>query len=129
MSDHIAQAVLERYVIGALDEVSVARVDAHVAECDACMRALGHEAALEMAFESVAQAKVVAISRARSARAVAFACAVGGAVSLAAAWMLWVVPGDHAPGASVETSIVDDDASGTTASLDSHWRDRVLDGG
>lgn len=131
MTEHIAARELERYVIGALDDVSVARVDAHVASCDACMRALSREAALEMAFEAVARgeaapSKVASLGRARSARAVAIACAVGGALSLAAAWMLWVMPAERGAASSIDTPAEQD---ATTASLDSAWRDRVLDGG
>ena len=151
---HATASELELYVIDALDPLSAAEVEAHVALCEACALALEGEARLEMAFEELGAAVITVDSpaRARAAvakrgvvhrRAVTMACAMGGALSLAAAWLLWLSPGgggagagaggDHALGAGAQDVAAHresyvDDASGTTASLDARFRD-VLDGG
>ena len=150
---HPMASDLELYVMGALDAVTGARVEAHVAECDACAEALAHEARLEMAFEQIAHepetgVRLVAAKRAAAARAgtaavseaartVTFACALGGALSIAAAWFLWVSPiphetqeGLHLLGAP--THDVGGDAesgSGSTASFDATRLSAGLDGG
>ena len=146
---HPMASDLELYVMGALDAVTGARVEAHVAECSACAEALAHEARLEMAFEQIAHepetgVRLVAAKRAAAARAgtahrrtVTFACALGGALSIAAAWFLWVSPmphetqeGLHVLGAP--THDVGGDAesgSGSTASLDAMRLSAGLDGG
>lgn len=134
---------LEHYVMGALDAVAAARVEAHVGECERCAAALAHEASLELAFEQVARAielghpavtrtaaKRDAAARAKVAhrRTVSLACALGGALSIAAAWFLWVSPippdGMRTHGAPV----VDVGADAETASLDA-MKSAGLDGG
>lgn len=148
---HATASELELYVIDALDPLSAAEVEAHVALCEECALALAGEARLEMAFEELGAAVITVASSARAhapstkrgvvhRRAVTMACAMGGALSLAAAWLLWLSPGggagaggDHALGAGAQDVAAHresyvDDASGTTASLDARFRD-VLDGG
>jgi anti-sigma factor RsiW len=151
-SAHATASELELYVIDALDPLSAAEVEAHVSACEACALALAGEARLEMAFAQVADSqggaerslRAHAVSSKRGVvhrRAVTMACAMGGALSLAAAWLLWLSPGgggagtsgDHALGAGAQDIAAHrdsyvDDASGTTASLDARFRD-VLDGG
>ena len=147
---HPMASDLELYVMGALDAATGARVEAHVAECDACAAALAHEARLEMAFEQIAHApetgvRLVAQKRDAAARAgtahrrtVTFACALGGALSIAAAWFLWVSPvpqmpqdGGHVLGAPAYDIGADaESGSGTTASLDAmRFLSAGLDGG
>ena len=146
---HATASELELYVIDALDPLSAAEVEAHVAMCEDCAAALAGESRLEMACEELA----VSIDRPVRAhvpttakrglvhrRAVTLACAVGGALSIAAAWLLWLSPGggtmnsgEHALGAGAQDVAAHrdsylDDASGTTASLDARFRDG-LDGG
>ncbi len=132
---HPVASDLELYVMGALDPATAARIEAHVGECEACAAALAHEARLEMAFEQIAHApetgvRIVAAKRDAAARAatahrrtVTFACALGGALSIAAAWFLWVspVPQDsvHVLGAPTHDVGADaESACGSTASLD-----------
>jgi anti-sigma factor RsiW len=143
---HPIASDLELYVMGALDPVTASRVEAHIADCEACASALAHEAALEMAFEQIARApetsvKLVAQKRDAAAKAgsmhrrtVSIACALGGALSIAAAWILWVspVPPDAVRVLGAPTYDVGADAesgsSNTTASLDA-MRSAGLDGG
>ena len=74
MSVHASSGDLELYVIGALDPVSAARVEAHVCDCDACAAVLAGEARLEMAFEQIAVATDPDRSQVR--RAVASDCMI-----------------------------------------------------
>ena len=54
MTDHLSAEVLEQYVIGALEPLEVARVEAHVGACEACAASLGREARLEQGLYEVA---------------------------------------------------------------------------
>jgi len=141
---HASARDLELYVIGALDPASAARVEAHVCDCEACAASLAGEARLEMAFEQIAigldpdrsqvrraVAKRDAASRAvvTHRRTVTIACALGGALSIAAAWFLWVTPAPQdARALGAPTVDVNADAETTTASLDA-MKTAGLDGG
>jgi anti-sigma factor RsiW len=145
---HASASELELYVIEALDPITAAEIESHVMECEACAERLAGEARLEMAFEQVAanaasDARPANVTKLHARRSlvhrgtVTIACALGGAVSLAAAWLLWISPGgapaEHVHGAGGQDVAVHhdsylDDASGTTASLDARLRDG-LDGG
>ena len=120
MSDHLSADSLEAYVIGALEDTEASAVEQHVAECHACAVRLQREAALEVAFTAV----VTAPKPSRLPRVHAPA-AVGAALAMAAAMLLWLAPrGEHAPQSTEEAppAVVDlgnGDASTTfTASLD-----------
>jgi anti-sigma factor RsiW len=140
-SFHLPESELELYVIDGLDALRAARVEAHVSECEACATALAHEARLELSFVRVAYADDRATreaarrsaARIRHPRVVAAACAFGGALSLAAAWLMWVgapVDGSRA-GAFVEPEIQNvRDADGVVVSVvdEPHAHD-LLDGG
>jgi anti-sigma factor RsiW len=117
MSKHVSPSDLEQYIIDGLDAVRAAAVEAHVARCEACGAALAKEATLEMAFEQVARAPVRVIARSReqgrlrlplcavapspsplrghrpkAPARLSLAIVTGGTLSLAAAWMLFLVP-------------------------------------
>ena len=137
---HPMASDLELYVMGALDAVTGARVEAHVAECDACAEALAHEPETGVrlvAAKRAAAARAGTAAVSEAARTVTFACALGGALSIAAAWFLWVSPiphetqeGLHLLGAP--THDVGGDAesgSGSTASFDATRLSAGLDGG
>jgi anti-sigma factor RsiW len=139
---HLPESELELYVIDGLDAIRAARVEAHVAECGACATALAHEARLELSFARVAAADERAAreaarksaARVRHPKVVAAACAFGGALSLAAAWLVWVgAPVDAArPGAFVEPETTQSvrDADGVTVSaVDEPHAHDLLDGG
>jgi hypothetical protein len=140
-SIHLPESELELYVIDGLDAIRAARVEAHVSECASCASALAHEASLELSFARVAfaderVARVAArksAARIRHPRVVAAACAFGGALSLAAAWLMWVgapVDGGRA-GAFVEPEIQNvRDADGVVVSaVDEPHAHDLLDGG
>lgn len=119
---HLSQDALEAYVIGALDEGELARVEAHVSACSACESRLQREASLELAFAHVASHVVEERPR-RATRFAAPVAAVSGVLALAAAMLLWLAPhaemdarspGEPSPAAQ-ETS---GDASTATAQLD-----------
>jgi hypothetical protein len=117
MSKHCSPSDLELLAIDGLDAVRAADVEAHVVGCDLCSVALSKEAALELAFEQIARAPA-RVRRPigdphrrplpRSARCdvplrgqhhnkaarLGFAV-VTGTLSLAAAWMLFLTPGEH----------------------------------
>ena len=133
---HLPESELELYVIDGLDAIRAARVEAHVAECGACATAL------ELSFARVAAADERATreaarksaARVRHPRVVAAACAFGGALSLAAAWLMWVgAPADAArSGAFVEPETVQSvrDADGVVVSaVDEPHAHDLLDGG
>jgi anti-sigma factor RsiW len=138
---HIASSDRELYVIGALDPARSAELEAHVAGCPACESALMAEARLELAFEQVARSPL----RTRRAvrRGMSFVGAGAGALAMAAAILLWLVPGAGsrsagstagAPGAAMGQDPIftgPADASGSTARLDTNGirRDDELDGG
>ncbi len=140
-SIHLPESELELYVIDGLDAIRAARVEAHVSECEACATALAHEASLELSFARVAFADERAArdvarrsaARIRHPRVVAAACAFGGALSLAAAWLMWVgAPLDASrAGAFVESEIQNvHDADGVVVSaVDEPHAHDLLDGG
>jgi len=120
MSEHLTQSALEAYVVGALEDAELARVEAHVASCAACEARLQHEASLEMVFARVADR---AEERPRR-RVAAPMAAAGGVLAVAAALIFWLSPRadvdarapDPSPEQAAETS---GDASTATAQLDS----------
>lgn len=127
MSDrHIAAELLESYVIGALDDADVARVEAHVFSCRVCEAKLQREAELDLAFTQVAT-RVIENKPKRITRLVVPAFGAGAALAMAAAVLLWVLPRGESD-AHAASSPVDDgvpvvtetnaDASTVTASLD-----------
>ncbi len=138
---HVSESELELYVIDGLDALRAARVEAHVSECGSCAASLAKEARLELSFTQLAyaderlarEAARKAAARIRHPRVVAAACAFGGALSLAAAWLMWVgAPVDASrAGAFVEPEIQNvRDADGVVVSAvdEPHAHDR-LDGG
>jgi anti-sigma factor RsiW len=115
-------SMLEGYVIGALSDADVARVEAHVIGCSACAARLAREAELDVAFEAVVSSQR---THARSgAVRVSSSMALGAALAMAAGMLLWLVPrgadDTHAPSTVQETpsAEVNADASTFTASLD-----------
>jgi len=54
MTDHIAKEQLEKYVMGSAEPAEDARLEAHVAACPACAKALAREARLEETLYEVA---------------------------------------------------------------------------
>ncbi len=128
MCDLLSREHLEGYVVGTLDEVDAAALEAHVMECASCETKLQREAALELAFTRVA-AHVEHTSRPTRVRRihVALPMVAGAALTMAAAFLLWIVPhadsdaASRAPAAEepapqmVESNA---DASTFTASLD-----------
>lgn len=140
-SIHLPESELELYVIDGLDALRAARVEAHVSECEACATALAHEARLELSFARVAyaddrvtrEAARKSAARIRHPRVVAAACAFGGALSMAAAWLMWVgAPVDTSrAGAFVEPEIQNvRDADGVVVSaVDEPHAHDLLDGG
>jgi len=118
--------MLESYVIGALSDVEVARVEAHVMECSACAARLRREAELDIAFEAVVSSTTTpSRTRAPAVTMISSSVVLGTALAMAAAVFLWVMPrGDAgstpatqepAPYADTEMNA---DASTFTASLD-----------
>jgi hypothetical protein len=124
VSAHVSSGVLEMYVIGALDDDEVAAVEAHVASCPACEARLQQEARLDLAFTALAD-HIESRPR-RVAHLAAPIAAAGGALAMAAAMMLWVLPhgerGEERPQSSEDPPVLTDtntgDASTVTASLD-----------
>jgi anti-sigma factor RsiW len=121
MSDqpHVT-SMLEGYVIGALSDADVLRVEAHVIACGACAARLAREAELDVAFEAVVSSQR---THARPVK-VSSSMALGAALAMAAGLLLWLVPrgvdDTHAPSSVQETpsAEVNADASTFTASLD-----------
>jgi anti-sigma factor RsiW len=118
MNEHVTQAALEAYVIGALEELEAARVEEHVASCQSCAAQLQREAALEVAFTAVVSAR----PRPRISH---LSAAAGAGLAIAAAMLLWLVPrGEHAPSPAANDepspTVVEmsGDASTATASLE-----------
>jgi hypothetical protein len=102
MNEHLSPSDLELFVIDGLDAVLASRVEAHVLGCRECGEALAREARLEVDLEEVARraARPVLVEATRRSRPapvrpprLGFAlAAAGGALSLAAAWMLFATP-------------------------------------
>lgn len=122
MMQHVSQSMLEGYVIGALSDLESAAVEEHVMACASCTARLQKEARLELAFAAVAERVPE-----RSRRAYLIAPAVGGAIAMAAAILLWIAPRDAASDQRPQTaddqatttiSDTNGDASTVTASLD-----------
>ncbi len=118
---HVSAEALEAYVIGALDEVELAAVEAHVMACPVCEARLQHEARLDLAFTAVARQ----VERPRKTASIAGPlAAAGGALAMAAAMILWVLPhGDVERAPSVEepapiATEINADASTATAQLE-----------
>lgn len=83
---HIAQGTLEAYVTCSLTDVECAEVEAHVASCAPCAARLSREARYELAFAEVA-------ARAeRPRRSISLMVPAAGALAMAAAVLLWMVP-------------------------------------
>jgi anti-sigma factor RsiW len=116
-------SMLESYVIGALSDADVARVEAHVVSCSACAASLQREAELDVAFEAVVSSQRVP-ARSSTTVKLSSSMALGAALAMAAAMLLWLVPrGDdtHAPSTQETPSAhweENVDASTFTASLD-----------
>jgi predicted anti-sigma-YlaC factor YlaD len=139
-SIHLSEPELELYVIDGLDAIRAARVEAHVSECESCAASLAREARFELSFTQLAyaderitrEAARKSAARIRHPRVVA-AGACGGAVSLAAAWLMWVgAPVDASrAGAFVEPEIQNvRDADGVVVSaVDEPHAHDLLDGG
>jgi serine/threonine-protein kinase len=54
--EHLSDAQVEAYAIGALDEVDVVSVEGHVSTCEQCAQRLAREAQLELALVEVGRA-------------------------------------------------------------------------
>jgi anti-sigma factor RsiW len=152
-ADHVALSDLELYVIGALDVARQAEVEHHVSGCAACAAALAREARLETAFAQIAErpSRPNAAPVRRTARhrpLLAVGSAVVGALSMAAAVLVWVgrataIDMHPAGGPSLGAHAVDiprpvhplrrarrlEDASESTASIDAMCSLDDLDGG
>ncbi len=117
--NHIAQSSLEGYVMCTLADEECAIVEAHVASCETCAARLQREARFELAF-----AEVAARSEERPRRMHYIAPAIGGALAMAAAMILWMAP--HESASEQRTPTVEDqtasemnaDASTMTATLE-----------
>jgi anti-sigma factor RsiW len=102
MSEHLCRGDFELYVIDGLDAARAAEVEAHVVACEACGAKLANEAALEIAFEQVARVAVPVVGptaaervRLRPRPMTGLAVVTAGALSMAAAWMLFLLPVSH----------------------------------
>ncbi len=90
MPGHVSPDDLEQYVIGALDAASVSWVEAHVAQCEPCAKALTREATLELAlFDVAALPPSLSGVRQRPARIAAALTAVT-ALAAGALWLFSV---------------------------------------
>jgi anti-sigma factor ChrR (cupin superfamily) len=119
MIDHLSDAQLEAYVIGALDGAELTTVEAHVMVCRVCEARLQNEARLDMVFTALAHE-----TRPRRTYAAPLAFA-GTALAMAAAMIVWVLPhgstDTERPQSSdppVLTDTNNGDASTVTASLE-----------
>ncbi len=120
---HLSPEALEAYVIGAMDEVGCAELEAHVASCASCEARLQHEARLDLAFTAIAEREEAARPR-RTAHFAAPLAITGSALAMAAAMILFILPRqeverapsvEEAPPVAVE---INADASAATAQLD-----------
>jgi hypothetical protein len=96
---HLRPELLERFVLGVLDEAGRARLAAHVRCCEACAAALAAEARRELALQAivprVARRGAPAVRPAGRPRGVGSAMVVFGAAAIA---LLVVLTGDQAGG-------------------------------
>ncbi len=120
---HLSTKALEAYVIGAMDEVECAELEAHVASCASCEARLQHEARLDLAFTAIAEREEAARPR-RTAHFAAPLAITGSALAMAAAMILFVLPrGEVERAPSVEEQPppvaveLNADASAATAQL------------
>jgi hypothetical protein len=139
--DHPEAARIERFVIGALDEVEEASFVAHVSTCDSCSRLLQSEAELELSLMELAQsrhvakASVVPLRRPWTARlpvAATALVAAAAAVLLFASQGGWralaerIAPSDKPAGVSPVASCPDEPVQ-LTCIADAHRQGRRLE--
>jgi anti-sigma factor RsiW len=152
---HLSPGDLEAFVIDALDAARAAEVEAHVVACPVCSAALAREAELELSLVEVAhavphsrsglgnerrpqhQAASVsersgtarprpAVQPSKPASRLGFAVVAAGTLSLAAAWVLLLMPVGRTQPVEPDSYTAAGDA--TTAALDGRNLD-PLDGG
>lgn len=91
-SSHPTTEVLERYVIGALELLEQAEVEAHAASCARCAAALQREAALELRLMEVAAVAPPPGQRALPARVTGALVGLSMAVAAVLAAVMYVPP-------------------------------------